>query len=68
MVLDIQKGITHCLQLSLGGAKGESWQVEGDKILKEDLQAQITPDELDGAEEIVRKDPQVAKLAAEVGE
>jgi hypothetical protein len=47
---------------------GLQWSVNSFEKLPEGTQPQITPEELIEAELIIRADPQIIKLAADVGE
>jgi primary-amine oxidase len=47
---------------------GQDWHVDSVTQLGEGVQPQITPEELIACEDILRADPQVVKLAAEVGQ
>jgi primary-amine oxidase len=48
--------------------QGQDWQVNTITQLPEGVQPQITPEELLACEDILRADPQVIKLAADVGQ
>lgn len=54
----------HTVILSLDG---DDWTIESIVQLPEGVQPQISVHELGAAEGVVRKDPRVIKLAAEVG-
>ena len=47
--------------------EGDKWQVETFNALDKTLHPQISPEELQECEDIVRADPQVQALAKEVG-
>ncbi|KAH0591412.1 Peroxisomal primary amine oxidase [Termitomyces sp. J132] len=62
--LDVTTGNSYNTTLSYRDSR---WQVDTFEKLPEALHAQISPEELVAAEEVVRKDPVVQKLAAAVG-
>jgi hypothetical protein len=46
----------------------DGWKIEKHVRLAEGVHPQITPEELGQADEAVRRNPQVVKLAADIGE
>lgn len=63
--IDILTGLAYNAQVTL--ASGGIWTVDGVTKLPEGVQPQITFDELLESEERIRNDPEVKRLAAEVG-
>lgn len=69
--LDIQTSAIWELRLKLvqeGDAKLGDWVVESSLVLEEGVQSQLSPEELEQAEQHVRADERVRALAAEIGE
>jgi hypothetical protein len=69
--LDVQTSAMWELRLKLvleGDAKLGDWVVESSVLLEEGVQSQLSPEELEQAEQHVRADERVRALAAEIGE